>query len=507
MATSKLPPEVFFLDQNSARSLQAQIRETVVASILSNQALPGTEMPSSRRLSRHLGIARMTITLAYQELIAQGYLETQNRRAYLVADSEVVSQIGVANPNADNPNRADWGGFLSSALSTRHRIDKPIGWRSFPYPFVYGQMDSGLFNFSAWRDCARQAMGKRDFDDMAGDFAASDDPVLVNYIRTRILPRRGIAADIEEILVTVGAQNALWLAIELLTRKPLCAVCENPGYPDTLQALRWCGADVTTVDIDDNGLPAAGIPKGTGAVFVTPSHHAPTGATMSLERRLALLRKAQEENFVIIEDDYEFEMSFLAPPSPALKSFDENGRVLYVGSFSKALFPGLRLGYLVGPREVIAEARELRSMMLRHPPGHLQRTTAYFLAQGHYDILVRNQRKKFAERRTVMQDALVSTNIEIAGASQFGGSSLWLKGPNGLDASDLAKALSKNGVLIDPGAPFFDGIDAPVEYFRLGYSSIPAEKIPKGIELIAGQIAKFEHADTPASNTKKLRRT
>lgn len=484
MHANRIPAEVFYLDRASSRPLQAQIRESVVTAILSQLILPGSRMPSSRNLAAHLGVARMTVTLAFQELVAQGYLETVSRSAYVVAESEALTRLTLDDPMGNPPAAVSWSNILSSSLTTRRRVVKPHDWRSMKYPFAYGQMDGTLFNHSAWRDCARQAMGKRDFDELAGDFAHHDDPLLLNYIRARALPRRGISVTADQILVTVGAQNALWLVIELLTRRPLRAVCENPGYPDTRQALRWCGAEVTTVNVDRHGLPPDRIPRGTSAVFVTPSHHAPTGATMPPARRRELLADADSRDFVIIEDDYEFEMSFLEAPSPALKSYDRSDRVLYVGSFSKALFPGLRLGYLVGPPAVIAEARELRSMMLRHPPGHLQRTAAYFLGQGHYELLVRDMRRQFARRRQAMQAALAQTDLQIAGAARFGGSSLWIKGPPGLDATVLEKELIQDSVLIEAGAPFFAGTGRPTEYFRLGYSSIAEDRIAKGIELI-----------------------
>ena len=176
--------------------------------------------------------------------------------------------------------------------------------------------------------------------------------------------------------------------------------------PDIATALRWNGARVTPVQVDQDGLLADHLPPDVDIVFVTPSHHAPTAVTMPPSRRSRLLQAANERNFLIVEDDYEFEMSFLTPPSPALKSLDQAGRVIYVGSFSKALFPGVRLGYLVGPEPFIRVARQLRSLILRHPPGHQQRTVAYFLALGHYDGLIRDMRKAFAERRGIMTRAL-----------------------------------------------------------------------------------------------------
>lgn len=488
MAKPRIAADVFFIDRSSKRALQTQIRESVIASILSAQALPGALMPSSRKLAEHLGVARMTVTLAYQELVDQGFLETQSRSGYRVADTDALPRLGIGNTVEPIENSGIWKTVLSENLLDRRQIVKPRNWRSLPYPFVFGEIDTTIFKYTAWRECARQAMGRRDFDLMARN-DATDDPMLVNYIRSRMLPRRGIAASPSQILITVGAQNAIWLAIELLTRGPLKAVCENPGYPDTWQALKWCGADVTTVNVDHNGLPPEDIPIGTQAVFVTPSHHAPTGSTMSRSRREQLLEQAQARDFVIIEDDYEFEMSFIEPPSPALKAIDKDQRVLYAGSFSKALFPGLRLGYLVGPERVIAEAREVRSMMLRHPPGHLQRTAAYFLAQGHYDLLIRDMRREFAKRREAVVEALGKTNLEIAGAAQFGGTSLWIKTPDGMNTEVLAKDLIGDGVVIEPGAPFFSGDDQPTEFFRLGYSSIPLERIAEGVRLISEKVA------------------
>ncbi|MEP4196973.1 MAG: PLP-dependent aminotransferase family protein [Aliishimia sp.] len=491
MVKPRIAADVFFLDRGSKRPLQTQIRETVIASILTKQALPGSIMPSSRKLAEHLGVARMTITLAFQELVDQGFLEAKSRSGYLVANTDAIPHQP-RGADRDLTKCSDvWKKVLSENLAERRRIIKPKDWRSMPYPFVFGEMDSNIFKHTEWRECARQAMGKRDFDIMASN-EATDDPLLVDYILARMLPRRGITANREQVLITVGAQNALWLATELLTRSPLKAVCENPGYPDTAQTLRWCGAEVTTVDVDQYGLPPNKIPKGTQAVFVTPSHHAPTGVTLSRERRIRLLEQARDHDFVIVEDDYEFEMSFIEPPSPALKAIDKDERVLYAGSFSKALFPGLRLGYLVGPEQVIAEARELRSMMLRHPPGHLQRTAAYFLAQGHYDLLIRDMRREFAKRRTAVIEALEKTNLEMAGAAKFGGSSLWVKAPDGIDTENLALELLKVGVVIEPGAPFFSEQHKRNNFFRLGYSSIPLESIGEGIRRIVDLVSKVQ---------------
>ncbi len=236
------------------------------------------------------------------------------------------------------------------------------------------------------------------------------------------------------------------------------------------------------------GLPPEGLPDDVDVVFATPSHQCPTTTTMPVDRRKALLKKASEDDFLIVEDDYEFEMSHMKTPSPALKSLDRDGRVIYVGSFSKSLFPGLRLGYMVGSRPFIREARALRSTVLRHAPGHVQRTAAYFLSLGHYDALIRRMGEALHERRGVMADALAKEGLEVAASGAIGGSSFWMRAPDGVDTKVAQENLREQGVLIEAGNPFFIGEDAPKNFYRLAYSSIPAKKIPAGISLLAKEL-------------------
>lgn len=471
---------IFFLDKTSRGGLQAQIRETLVSGILSGRLLPGARLPSTRKLAEYLKISRITVTLAYQELASQGYIEVTARSVYRVSDSAPVARLR-AQEHIESEGAVDWQARLKSRFSIAKTIRKPLDWRRYPFPFLYGQMDMSLFDLSAWRDCARRALGRNDFELMAGDFAAADDMQLVSYICSRTLPRRGIKARPDEILVTLGAQNALWIVIQLLLKPGSHAVCENPGHPDIYASLRLSGAKVTALDVDPAGLPPSLLPKNVDAVFVTPSHQSPTATRMPMERRLQLLEAADRQDFVIVEDDYEFEMSFLAPPSPALKSLDRRGRVLYIGSFSKSLFPGLRLGYLVAPAPVIREARALRALILRHPPGHLQRTAAYFLALGHYDAVIRRMRNEFAKRHEIMENALKTQDLKIAGASESGGTSFWIEGPVGTNSDNLARDLQADGVLIESGSPFFAAVDQPCRFFRMAYSSIPADRIAEGV--------------------------
>ncbi|MFN3280195.1 MAG: PLP-dependent aminotransferase family protein, partial [Tabrizicola sp.] len=350
-----------------------------------------------------------------------------------------------------------------------------------------GQADPALFDHQNWRQCALRALGKRDFAALTSDYYDRDDPLLIQELLRTILPRRGIAAREDEVLLTLGAQNALFIAATAVLGPARRAVVENPGYPAWRAIVAASGATAVPVDVDAQGLPPQ-IPA-TDVVFTTPSHQCPTNATMPVDRRVALLEAAEAQGFIIIEDDYEFEMSFLKPVAPALKSLDRAGRVIYAGSFSKSVFPGLRLGYLVGPPGFIAEARALRGLMLKHPPGHIQRTMAYFLGLGHYDALVNRMKNAFRRRRQVMAEAIAAEGLEVAGQGGFGGSSFWMRAPDGVDTEELALGLRGEGVLIEPGRAFF--ADAgPRNFYRLAYSSIAPQRIADGVARIAQAIAR-----------------
>lgn len=479
--------ETFFLDASAEGTLQARIQQMVAQGILAGRFRPGERLPSSRKMAAHLGVSRITVTLAYTELVADDYLSSRGRSGYFV--SENAPEPPAFPAQRFNAGTVDWNRAIGQRFTPGLSLNKPADWASYRYPFIYGQADKTLFDSANWRLCALRALGMRDFSALTADYFDGDDPQLVDFIARQTLPRRGILANTDEILITMGAQNALWLSAQVLLNSRRRAAIEDPCYPALRTILTQSRCQLSVVPVDADGLPPDDLPANTDVVFTTPSHQCPTTATMPLDRRKKLLEKAEAEDFIIVEDDYEFEMSFLKAPSPSLKSLDQDGRVIYVGSFSKSLFPGLRLGYLVGPAPFIREARALRATVLRHPPGHIQRTVSYYLSLGHYDALVRRMSKTYHERRQVMDNALNDHGLTIAGQGTYGGSSIWLRAPDGTDTSALAEQLRKDNVLVEPGAPFFASETPPTEYLRLAYSSIPSARIPEGIRLIAKAIS------------------
>lgn len=475
--------ESFLIDPRAEGSLQHRIRQMVAEGILSGRLRADERMPSSRKLAAHLGVSRITVTLAYADLVADDFLYAKGRSGYFVSGTAPRPVAPLQQPDQCD---LDWSRILSHFPSTEDLSQgKPSNWRDYRYPFIYGQADPTLFDHANWRLCMIQSLGLRDFDRMSDDQFEQDDPGLVEYIARHSLPRRGILARPEEILVTLGAQNALWLAAQLLLNQRRAAVIEEPGYPGLRAILTQTRCHLHPVDVGANGLKVQNLPDDLDVLFCTPSHHCPTGATMPLEARQDLLARAQAHDFLIVEDDYEFEIAQGRAPLPALKSLDRAGRVIHIGSFSKSLFPGLRLGFMVGPAPFIAQARSLRGTVLRHPPGLLQRAAARFLSLGHYDVMLRRLSRSFNARRAVMLAAIRAEGLIIAGAQDDGGSSLWMRTPEGVSARQLAERLHNDSVLIELGQPFFGASHAPDCHFRIAYSSIAAERIPEGIARIA----------------------
>lgn len=478
---------LFRISVDSGQTLQSQIRQAVVTAILDRQMPANQPLPSCRTLANRLIVARGTVVLAYQQLVDQGFLIARERRGHFV-NPEALTELPEATDKIDcaaRPDSPDWDARLSNRPSKDANIVKPGDWLSFAYPFVYGQFDPLLFPTAEWRECSRMALGVREIRNWACDMIDKDDPLLIEQIQARLLPRRGIFAKPGEIMVTLGAQHALFLIATLLIGPKTRVVVEEPGYPDARNMIASRTGDLRLAPVDGSGLDPDGIEAGCDYVFTTPSHQCPTTVSMPLERRKTLLSRAVADDFVLIEDDYDSQLLDDDVPLPALKSLDDAGRVIYVGSLSKTLAPGLRLGYIVADPALLTELRGLRRMMLRHPPANNQRAVALFLSLGHHDALVRRLTQAFAQRRQTLIDALNVHLPMFAMTASLSGTSLWLEGPPGMDVVTLSENARERGVLIERGDVFFATRPKPRNVMRLGFSSIAQDKIEPGIVELA----------------------
>jgi len=484
---------LFRMSVDSGQTLQSQIRQTVVAAILNGQIPAGQPLPSCRTLARHINVARGTVVLAYQHLVDQGFLIARERQGHFVNLDALpaFSAREESEPDRERPG-PDWSSLVEPRLGKLEALQKPQDWLSYRYPFVYGQFDPSLFPTNEWRECARMALGVREIYDWAADMLDQDDPLLIEQIRTRLLPRRGIFARSDEVVVTLGAQNGLYLLAALLMRKGKAVAMEDPGYPDARHIFGLHTDAVRSVRVDCDGLDPAAIPEDCRIVFCTPSHQCPTAARLPIDRRRALLAWAAERDGLIIEDDYDSQLleDMEGANLPALKSLDKEGRVVFVGSLSKTLAPGLRLGYLVGDAALIAELRRLRRLMLRHPPANNQRAVALFLSLGHHDALIRRLSSSIRDKREKLREALSRHLPEFDHGGARAGTSLWLRGPEGFDAAALVEAARAESVIVEPGRVFHADPAMAGNTFRMGVTSIEGRRIEDGVRALSRAVAR-----------------
>ena len=478
--------QLLALSRRPDLTLQTQLRAAIAQAVLDRRLPPGTALPSSRRLAEILGISRNTVILAYGQLAQEGFIAARSRSRPMVDPAALVNAARAAGVRPDTPlRRPDWARRLLSRPSRTRHVTKPLDWYNYRFPFVYGQPDPALFPIAEWREVVQMSLRSVAIRDWAGDHVDADDPLLIEQLQKRVLPRRGIWVSPDEILVTIGAQQALSLAAGLLLGSGRTVAIEQPGYPDIRNLCRQFGARIRPLPMDRHGLRLGDGLAGCDMLFVQPSHQNPTTVTMPLARRQELLQAASAHDVVIVEDDYDSELTFVGDATPALKALDRDGRVIYVGSVSKTLAPGLRLGFMVAAPEFIAEARAMRRLTARHPPANNQRAVALFLQLGHHDAAIKRLIAAYRDRAAAIAEGLRIHLPDFAFQPPAGGSALWAAGPAGLSMTTVAAIAAAQGLLFDPGAVFFDHPAPPDNVLRLGYSAIPIDRIGPGIQLLA----------------------
>jgi len=473
------------LPENSPLSLRDQICEVVSAAITSESLAHDRPLPSCRELAEQLDVSRNTVFAAYNRLVDLELLVSRDRSGYFVAPQ--AASLQAAQSASADAGRRTVPCPVSFGQNNLMPVVNPLDWNAYPYPFIYNQIDPDLFPVDGWRECTRQALGRKQMPIWASDSVESDSPQLIQQLRQRLLNTRGIYADDDEILITLGSQNALYILGTIFAKSGKPVALEDPGFFGARNAFRLAGTELIGVAIDDNGIIPSAIPSGCQLVFTTPSHQFPTMVTMSQKRREELLEAAVAKDFLIIEDDYEAEMNYVAKSSPSMRSMDETGRVIYVGSLSKTISPGIRLGFIVAHRDIIREARIARGVMMRHPPTIVQEIVALFFQLGHYDSHLRNIERRYDKRWHAMNDAITRHLGMLQRTDSEGGTSFWLTGPEGFDASELAVRLRAKGVLVDRGQDYYLGMNDK-RSFRLGFAYVPVSKLEAGVRIIAEEV-------------------
>ncbi|GLX81456.1 MocR-like pyridoxine biosynthesis transcription factor PdxR [Thalassotalea eurytherma] len=492
------------IDFDKEDSLQSQIRQQLVEGILRGSFLPGSKLPSSRKLAKQLNVSRNTVTLVYQALLDEGYIISKQRSGIYVCDE--IAQGKVANKNRelqfkrqpiDNHHRYKGAWHSTNASSS------PKNWQDYQFPFIDGKYDSSLYPVTQWREANRKANAPREIYQWSKLQGIDDDPKLIEEIRSKILPRRGIVADRDEIIITIGSQQALSLITDLFVDNTVTVAVEEPGYPEMRELLMHKGASIVHQPVDNQGITVCSQLDVCDLLYTTPSHQTPTSVTMSMERRKQLLEKAHQQDLLVIEDDFEFESNFLGQPHPALKSLDKENRVVYVSCLSKVLASGIQIAFIVADSGVIHELRKLRKVTTRTPPLNNQRAVAHFLALGYYDSYMMHLHKIFFERWLTLREALniYLPNCINTGPIQ-GGTAYWITGPKNLDGQRLREEAAEIGILIEPVKRYFATVESPENCFRMGITSISNERIRTGVSKLAELIHKLSDDEESFSNSK-----
>ena len=480
-----VPPWVS-LDGSSGRPLHRQLYEGLRAGILSGRLPARARLPSTRTLAGELGVSRTTVVTAFDQLLAEGYLEGRTGSGTYVAGAvpDGLLGVGAAAGGELPPARSGRGlsrrGETMAATPTSAARD-----RGSVRAFRPGVPALEEFPFRVWRRLAGRAWrrprpGLLGYGDPAGYWP------LRRGISEHLGPARAVRCSPEQVIVVSGSQQALDLCARVLLDPGDAAWVEDPGYGGARAALLGAGAELVPVPVDAEGLDVgAGVALRAGArlACVTLSHQYPLGATMSLARRLELLRWAGRSGAWVVEDDSEYRYS--GRPLEALQGLDLGGRVVYVGTFSKILYPSLRLGYLVVPPDLVDAFTAARELSDRQPPGLDQAVLADFVGEGHFARHLRRTRALYAERQAVLVEEAgrrLSGRLDIAPAQAGMHLVGWL--PPGEDDRKASQRAAERGVEA-PAVSLYGGSPDDRGGLLLGYAAFGEAAIREGVRRLA----------------------
>jgi GntR family transcriptional regulator/MocR family aminotransferase len=382
--------------------------------ILSGAFTGGQKLPSTRDIAEQLGISRTVVVVAYDQLLAEGFAEGRTGSGTYVSNGVGVSR-SVASRDSAQVRLSRFGLSAAAAwheMSFTMRRPPPL-----PYDFAYGGSDLETFPFAAWRRillrCARKTSPSK-----LGYGPATGNIDLREAICRHVRRSRAVACDPSQVIVVNGSQQALDLIARVLIERGDRVAIEDPGYQGIREVLRNTGARVLPVAVDRDGLNPEKLPATARLAFVTPSHQFPTGAILSLARRLALLDWAKRNHAVIVEDDYDGEFHYDGQPLESLQGLDREGRVIYIGTFSRTVFPALRIGYLVAPKSLVQAFTAAKWLCDRHTAILEQQTLAEFISTGIYERYLRRVRRRNAQRRRVLLKGIqqhLGDRVEVTG--------------------------------------------------------------------------------------------
>ncbi len=467
------------------RGLSAQIYREIRGAILDARIRMGERLPATRELARQLNVSRNTIITAYDRLTSEGYLRSTLGSgtyvdAHLPGPRSRSHQVSLGNPPQ------------ISAFGTRLSCPRPIVPEyDLPYDFRPGVPELGFFPIADWRRITarhwrRLSASVAYYGDPAGD------PVLRGAIARYFGHSRALRCTDDDVLVVSGSQQALDLIARILIEPGDVVAVEDPGYPAAVAAFRAHGARIAPIPVDDQGIRTDSLPRKAKLVYVTPSHQFPLGVALSLSRRRALLDWARKCNSVIIEDDYDSEFRYGGRPLDSVQGLDKTGRVIYLGTFSKVLFPSLRLGFVILPQGLRPTFLAAKWITDRHTETIEQHVLADFINEGHFARHVRRMQRIYADRCDTLIEALRRWLPVLSPLPSTCG--LHLSGllPHDFRVADLIARCAASGVGLYAIEPFYAKRARPGLLF--GFGSCAATDIKEGVRRVANVVRSLDSA-------------
>lgn len=472
------------IDPSADKALYTQIVDALIREIRSGRLAPGDRLPGTRSVARALGVHRNTVLTAFNELIAEGWLSTRPGSGTTVAAELPSVTLGRASKKRRSKAPFPLAPCSIAAWPDPREADAPELLR-----LAGGLPDLRLIPDVALARAHRRALRRGGVRLLAyGDPAGH--PQLREQLAIMLAATRGLSLDKDDLLVTRGAQMALYLAARVLIRPGELVAVEAFGYPPAWDALRAAGAELVPIPVDRDGIDTAALTRlavrrPLRAVYVTPHHQFPTLATLCAARRLELLALARRHNFAIIEDDYDHEVHYRGSPVLPLAHIDEAGSVIYIGTLSKVLAPGLRMGFLVADSTVIERALRWRTIIDRQGDLTTEAAVAELFEDGEVQRHIGRVRRIYARRREALLEALEE---RLPGAFQIevprGGMALWAWAAQGDDTDAWADRALDRGVVVSPGSRYWCG-RGRVHAFRLGFAGLDEREIDEAVRRLA----------------------
>ncbi len=449
--------------------------------ILTGNLLPGERLPSTRDLAEQLGISRTVVLLAYDHLLAEGFIEGRHGSGTYVSPSLSRNTTG-SFKKSPSLSLSRFGTAVAGAASKLDFPNRPPS--RLRYDFAFGRSDMSIFPFDAWRrilmrHASKTSIREVDYGPPAGL------PALREAICLHLRRSRAVVCDSSEVIVVSGAQQALDLVVRLLIERGASVAIEDPQYQGTREVLRAAGARLIAVPVDRKGLDPTKLPDRAKTIFVTPSHQFPTGAILPLDRRLELIEWARRKNAVIIENDYDGEFHYEGRPLESLQGLDAEGRTVYIGTFSRTIFPALRIGFMVVPKSLAMAFTTAKWLADQHSAILEQQTLAEFITSGLYERHLRRLRRRNADRREALLAGIheyLRDRVEVSGDGSGTHVILW---PKKRVAEDevITKAASRSVGLYCISHYY---LKKPSRTgFMLGYTTLSEAEIREGIRLLA----------------------